>query len=87
MRGVALAVALGLALEALLLAFALHASLAFADLCSGNHVCYWLLNGVYMTAGLAFAGMVIPWARARVRLVVGAVLLGVGGLVSLLFSL
>jgi hypothetical protein len=84
-RRLALAIFVGLALEYVMLLFSLHSSLFFAGLCNESRPCYWLLNGLYMGAGLAFGLVVVPWSRWSLRVGAAAVILCGLGLFSVLF--
>jgi len=84
-RRLGLAILLGLGLQYVMLLFSLHSSLLFADLCRENQSCYWLLNGLYMGGGLAFALLIVPWSKWPWRLGSAGVLLVGLGLFSLLY--
>lgn len=74
----------GVLLEALLLAFGLHAGLVLADLCGSSLSCYWILNGIYLVIGLATMLLVVPWTTIRVRLAVFTGLAGIGLMIGIL---
>lgn len=73
-----LAVLVGVALQALLLAFGLYANLVMDRLCRSSPTCYWALNGVYLVLGVGLGLLVIPWASVRVRAAVLVLILVIG---------
>ena len=83
-RRLFLAVLLGVGLQAVMLAFGLHASLAIGGVSGDSLGLYWILNGVYLVAGLAFGQLLIPWAKLSTRAVVCSALLGIGLCIGLL---
>ena len=74
----ALALFVGLALEALFLAFGLYANLEMSSLCRSSSICYWIVNGVYFVLGLGLGLLLIPWTTLRGRLIVFVLILAVG---------
>jgi hypothetical protein len=83
-RRLAIALLVGVGLQALLLLFGLHASLWLARFTGEHHRIYWVLNGVYLVCGVAFGLIAIRWAPARLRVPIGVAVLLIGVVVGLL---
>lgn len=79
-RQLALALAIGLVAQAILLAFGLHASLWLASISTGP--VYWILNGIYLVIALAVCLAAFRWGNLRVRLLVAAVVLAAGVIIG-----
>jgi hypothetical protein len=67
-RQLLLAVTVGVAGQVVLLAFAVHGSLALSLLSFGNSHLYWGFAGAYMVLCLAASLLVFPWHRGTVRI-------------------
>jgi hypothetical protein len=72
----ALALAVGVIAQAVLLAFGLHASLLFASISTGPT--YWILNGLYFVVAIAICLAIFRWTDIRLRLPVAVLVLAVG---------
>lgn len=80
----AVAALLGGAIQIVFLLFGMHASLWFSTMTGDQQRIYWVLNGVYLVAGMAAGLSVIRWAPMRVRLLVGVAVLLLGVVIGLI---
>jgi len=84
-RLLGLSVLIGVILQALMLAFGLHASLALARLTGDSTWSYWALLGAYFVLGFSIGLSSIPWATPRLRFTLAVALIVVASIWSAWF--
>jgi hypothetical protein len=86
-RRLSIAIGVGVGIELVLLLFGLHVSLWLATVTAGNLRVYWMLNGVYLVAGIATGLILVRWSSVAVRAVTAIAILLLGAAVGLISAI